>query len=325
MRADDSIHQLLENTVGAKYGLSSHKVVTSNPDLLALSDGASSSEQVAFSSALASTKTICGPIDLEVHKGKDGKLYAIDAHRLSVPSCKRDFLFSLFRYEFLERYRKKHPSVFLSNDAFSSFASRETAEKEDRSVRNAIRYLREVAVPEFCGTNLNPPRFSSLKDLCLAMHGSGINVRFLGFMQKCCIVGSPGYQLVHLELCARCVKRHLVSELRKISRPFTSLSAHVRRCVELLNELLSFKVTSDLWLAAHGIATAAFEVDALDMQTLLAMRHQLTERVCELSGIELTAAASKALRDKQTRQFVSADVRDLPAIVKKVEWNFGAK
>lgn len=71
---------------------------------------------------------IFGPADLEVHRGKDGRVYILDTARVSPPlvpdrSKKGSFLYRLMRPEFVSSY-----GVPLSSDAFSGFQVDNAAE-----------------------------------------------------------------------------------------------------------------------------------------------------------------------------------------------------
>jgi hypothetical protein len=72
---------------------------------------------------------IYGPADLEVHRGKDGRIYMLDTARVFPPLLpdkkkKGSFLYRLFRPEFIQAFSKP-----VSSDAFSGFQVDNAAER----------------------------------------------------------------------------------------------------------------------------------------------------------------------------------------------------
>lgn len=89
---------------------------------------------------------IVGPADVEIHRGKDSRLYAIDLHRLFPPSSEEPskFLYQLFRPEFMMKWAEKEPQKMLSSDVFSRFSTpTDPAYKEHgENARAALRHLK---------------------------------------------------------------------------------------------------------------------------------------------------------------------------------------
>jgi hypothetical protein len=148
---------------------------------------------------------------VEIHRGKDGNLYAIDLHRLFPPSSEEQqkFLFQHFRPEFMARWARRGADHFLNSDVFSGFTSfsdpRRRADVE--KARNARRFLEKDVIPE-CAKQLESTFAKCTMTHCeliALIHRAGVNVRYIGRVFR--HLKSPYLiQLVCVEMCARIVK-----------------------------------------------------------------------------------------------------------------------
>ena len=136
-------------------------------------------------------------VDVEVHRGADGRIYILDVSRVFPPqdprksSKVRSYLFELLRPEFLEWYYCQHGKQFCS-DAFSGFMDPEKEDTKEAKevVIEATKELFESVIPRF--TNeivmiiLEETSARRLKEFNLktAMHSSGINLRHMGKVYK---------------------------------------------------------------------------------------------------------------------------------------------
>ena len=121
---------------------------------------------------------IVGPGDIEIHRGTDGNIYAIDVARLMPPDLNakkpNSIFYQNFRPEFLKWYRKP-----LSSDAYSKFTSGD-GDLDDKEAYIASKVLRENRIPKFASM-IKPPedKKPSFNWVTEEMKNRGINARFL--------------------------------------------------------------------------------------------------------------------------------------------------
>eukprot|EP01129_Flabellula_baltica_P001758 TRINITY_DN1167_c0_g3_i1.p1 TRINITY_DN1167_c0_g3~~TRINITY_DN1167_c0_g3_i1.p1 ORF type:complete len:1479 (-),score=312.24 TRINITY_DN1167_c0_g3_i1:5-4441(-) len=190
-------------------------------------------------------KDILLAADVEIHRGKDGKIYALDFARLfppEAPSSETSMFYNLFRKEFMQKYSKR-----LSADAFSGFG-RINAEEHNDEILAATQYLKEHLIPQFVEEYVNSlQRGNEIRD---AMHLAGINMRNLGQVRRMIVKNSPAPHYL-IEMIARTIKklvqnllrRHMVETLTPADAPYRSKTA------EFLNHILN----SDFWSLEDGI------------------------------------------------------------------------
>eukprot|EP01105_Mastigella_eilhardi_P017010 TRINITY_DN390_c0_g1_i3.p1 TRINITY_DN390_c0_g1~~TRINITY_DN390_c0_g1_i3.p1 ORF type:complete len:2090 (-),score=509.34 TRINITY_DN390_c0_g1_i3:37-6306(-) len=205
---------------------------------------------------------LCGPVDIEIHRGEDGMLYAVDFSRLfppeiptpGVPGC---YLHRLLRPELLQSYR-----VPLSSDAFSPFGLHDL-HIHNTEVEAATRYLHSQVIPAFAKFLLSSATFrSSTPDvretlaLVPSMHKNGINVRHLGRLwqhvvaqdtEGNCVTPQPdaitkAKCILETEMASRVIKNQLRLELRKTMKKENGKMTHFpfAKCiVSFLNMVFS--------------------------------------------------------------------------------------
>ena len=213
--SDPTVEGLMEQ-IGQDLGLAKHRVCESET-------------------------AIYGPIDLEVHRGTDRRLYCLDVARLmpcEVPSdANGSNLYRLLRPEFVRNHHKQTNEP-LSSDAFSLFSSAIDRELHNDAVRRATKRLHDVVVAfahelqaelwndlnVFCGVGTlftkkdsreHPEHYEALTQrlhealgaLPQEMHRRGINMRHLGALER--LVSGPAQHLIRCEILARCAKRSI--------------------------------------------------------------------------------------------------------------------
>eukprot|EP00759_Apiculatamorpha_spiralis_P047027 PhF_6_TR42980/c0_g1_i2/m.65498 len=118
-----------------------------------------------------------GPVDIEVHQGKDGRMYVIDTARIFPPDPNKHWreqnpasfwLFQHLRAELVAAY-----DVPLSSDAFSELGNHNRAVL-DKDVADASAHLNDHVIPKFV------TKIHVKMNLCENMHKYGINFRYLG-------------------------------------------------------------------------------------------------------------------------------------------------
>jgi hypothetical protein len=127
---------------------------------------------------------ICSPVDIEGHKGLDGRYYLLDFARYMPPEppsseVKGSILFRLLRPELVRRFGKP-----LSPDAFSKFGVDQSQIHNGTSLHyffhifsaevvDCFMFLMEKVVPEFCQTVSE----SNIDELLRELHLNGISYR----------------------------------------------------------------------------------------------------------------------------------------------------
>lgn len=184
---------------------------------------ASSGSQTSplLSNVSFNNQLIYSAVDLEGHKGLDGKYYLLDFSRVLPPeSPNRKFqnphLSRLLRPEFLKVYDK-----VLCSDAFSGFIQNTPDEDEiTADVHEASRYLRETHIPKMAMRIYEMMReMKSEKPLekfrlTEALHSMGINCRYAGIVRKH-IKDPECKRFILAELVARVIKNNLRWRLRE--------------------------------------------------------------------------------------------------------------
>lgn len=195
------------------------------------------------------------PLDLEVHRGTDGRFYAVDLARLFPPqspgvlpiSSGHSYLFRLLRPEFVKKWPKA-----LSADAFSNFgrappgstrARQEESRECDRDVDEATRVLLEREIPSkarmLTNNTFQIDRNQVMQQMQLYLHAAGINLRFLGLLYaEVRKIGDERWRIVILfEMVSRVIKdminELLRTEVRRLKTP--GEAAYCRAVVSRLN------------------------------------------------------------------------------------------
>ena len=252
------------------------------------------------------------PLDLEVHRGTDGRYYVLDLARLYPPQSPSLFpysnkdkatqecayLFRLLRPEFVRKY--SHP---LSPDAFSNFGAappgsspERLAESRDcsRGVHEATKFLYTAVIPE-CARLLtkheqsNFPEFKNVfQQLVLYLHAGGVNLRFLGMVRSGTIqLGNTFWtSMLLIEMLARLLKDDLKlllrTEMRRLRSP--GEAAYCRALVARLNLLFG-----------SGPDSLAYWKDVLTPEFMvkypLPMKHEFPSSKSEDLRAELLACA----------------------------------
>lgn len=128
---------------------------------------------------------IAGPVDIEIHKGEDDRLYVIDVARLMPPEApelsitphERSNYFMLLRPCLVFKYI--HP---LSSDAYTGFG-RDNEDVHNAEVWRATRYLQTILVPEMARALVQGRYRVHGRHLCQVLHKTGINLRYLGLLR----------------------------------------------------------------------------------------------------------------------------------------------
>jgi hypothetical protein len=182
---------------------------------------------------------IASCVDLEGHKGRDGRFYLLDFSRSLPPAFKdnpqnaQDSMwpfYHLMRAEFVKRWEKP-----LSADAFSNFQPKWSAERKQEArenqdeIRVATNVIRANVVSKVCRALLmSHDASTSLRQI---FHREGLNMRYLGLVYQQ-LVGSffdstmtNLHKLVQVEALMRVLKSDLRSRLRQLQSKSTVSSA----------------------------------------------------------------------------------------------------
>lgn len=129
---------------------------------------------------------ISGPVDIEIHRGEDQRLYVIDVARLMPPEAPDLSLIPHPRSNYFKMLRpclvfKYHQA--LSSDAFSGFG-RADEEVHNNEVWLATKFLLERVIPDMAiALNDGKYKIKTGSSLCQILHKAGINLRYLGLLR----------------------------------------------------------------------------------------------------------------------------------------------
>lgn len=248
--------------------------------------------------------------DVEVHLGRDNRLYALDLHRMMPPTMppvapaspdapnklvavrKNANLYYLFRPAFVRAHSKP-----LSPDAFSGFADRAEAAEQNRACREATVHLLDVVVPQVARELeervARLGRVGALRRLVEFLHRRGINMRFLGYVRSATRHEALRCALM-TEMMSRTIKQLLNTAWRKLQTVL--LQDYCDVVYRMFNECVfggAKKLRSAAWWSNDGPAALtqrfarAFDksIDGSDLRALVDER-MLYGRLREMTGVD---------------------------------------
>eukprot|EP00760_Papus_ankaliazontas_P007391 PhM_4_TR13339/c2_g1_i1/m.17529 len=208
-----------------------------------------------------------GPVDVEVRKATDARMYVLDTARMFPPdpilSERRGFhLTYQLRQELVQSNE-----VPLSSDAFSSFGAH-NRQQHDEEVRRASKRLQSTVIPKLAKTialKFLPQievtmRYVRTLPLAEELHKNGVNVRYLGalldaFVAACesSAAGLEHYRVCmcsHLlaEMCARGLKTIFLNNMRStmtVNQPRDIAAASCSAACDLWNMCFSGVIESE--------------------------------------------------------------------------------
>lgn len=125
-------------------------------------------------------KLMYGPVDIEGHKGLDGRSYIVDTARLFPPAPPIRGVRGCHLYKLLRKELVRSNPVPLSSDAFSFFGKVNEIE-HNIPVTDAVNRIFDVLIPQFFALpNINEILQAGGDRITKEIHDLGINVRFLG-------------------------------------------------------------------------------------------------------------------------------------------------
>eukprot|EP00026_Physarum_polycephalum_P000237 Phypoly_transcript_00237.p1 GENE.Phypoly_transcript_00237~~Phypoly_transcript_00237.p1 ORF type:complete len:1263 (+),score=191.32 Phypoly_transcript_00237:1964-5752(+) len=211
------------------------------------------------------SKLMHSPVDLEGHKGTDGRYYLVDFSRTLPPETPNpkypvSYLYRLLRPEFLQSYN--HP---LSPDGFSIFSRSQTDFAQNNTeLMYATNFLLKCVIPrsaqemlQAVGELMDSNKDASYFDITQWVHRKGINMRHLGRLsahlfdielankskssvQECRL-------LCIIEMCARCIKQDLRLAMRDEMRKSKELTDWPLRLVVVRATNALFNECDKIW------------------------------------------------------------------------------
>jgi tetratricopeptide (TPR) repeat protein len=246
--------------------------------------------------------------DIEVHRGRDQRLYIIDCHRLMPPTMppavaspgapekltplrKNANLYYLFRAMFVRAH-----SVPLSSDAFSGFSDRVEGREHNRVCRDATVHLVDVVVPRVAraleARVARLGKIGTLRRIVEFLHRNGVNMRFVGYVRAAVTEKALRCALL-TEMMARTIKQLLNTGLRKLKTVL--LQDYCDYIYRLFNESIfgGRKLRTVSWWRSDGPAALlqrfarAYEParDGDDLHVLIDER-LLYDRLREITGVD---------------------------------------
>jgi hypothetical protein len=176
--------------------------------------------------------------DLEVHHGRDGRYYVIDAARLCPPTFpkhgkKLEHLIHVFRPEFLVKYSRE-----LCSDALSGFAKIDGL-IHSSEIKDATEYLLDKVIEDVV-RHLDSSSELQKLNLSYVLHSFGVNMRYLGYVySKCpsCKNGARIADMLLTEMCTRSIKCIGRYSLRKCQEQAFSSKARIAACNQVIADL----------------------------------------------------------------------------------------
>ncbi len=235
----------LVNTASAALGLKPHFVTNGK-------------------SAGGETEITCC-VDLEGHRGKDGKKYLLDFSRTFPPVFKpseerQDFdklwpFYSMFRAEFLLRYKV---FTLLSPDAYSNFQSPLRPEEKNQNhadIRQATEFLKTQVVHNVCvslSTSVSEVG-EGPRSLSHTFHREGLNVRYLGLVYELLATKfySEHVKCVLKEVIAEALTRVLKNHVRGLWRAADGESNQLDATRDCFNAFFGKSRNEEQWLARN--------------------------------------------------------------------------
>lgn len=132
-------------------------------------------------------KIIYGPVDIEVHCGKDGRIYLVDFARYCPPEPPQpghrgSNLYRLLRPELVKKYPKP-----LSSDAFSNLGNHDSA-THNNEVKEAFLFLFNQVVhecaSEVCEVSKAYGDHEVASEVVACIHRHGVNLRHIGVIRN---------------------------------------------------------------------------------------------------------------------------------------------
>lgn len=300
------------------------------------------------------TVEICGPGDIEAHKGTDGKFYVIDFGRIMPPAYRETVLREEDKLVRVVWSKKLRPELLrtwtggpLNSDAFTPWGIHDPRfHHQNQLVAEATRYLEDVVVERFAhGQCSKHSRFLGLPigQFLGKMHSLGINYRYLGKIRdraRQLLREDLSDALLH-EMIARTMKVELRNMFRQRAEQDSFSSEEQARRVALDYLNLSFAGSAEsasYWKTTFRQALVQKFPKGLS-ETELKPYHRLRDalniptivlRLCQLSGLSLAPTAleciNTAMKECQEEKkavyfpFFSCDLVDIAPTVKHMSF-----
>lgn len=202
-------------------------------------------------------KVLCCAGDVEVHQGRDGRLYTLDLARTVPPESQKVVrsieghikargqpeFYCLLRAELIERWKSRGGPP-LSPDAYTAFSNSDPERKRhNRNIDDATTFLFKEAIPELAAEldALSPDEIETFEeDFSKRLHRSGVNIRHTGYLLSLC-KNRRVQRVLFVQIVTRTLKSLLRSYLRKTLEESNEFpSEYLQKCtvVKLLNSTI---------------------------------------------------------------------------------------
>lgn len=304
----------------------------------------------------AKAKLLHAPGDFEVHRGKDGLLYALDFGRFLPPEAPcQDPQFanrpeerrSVF-YKFLRPELSLFHNKSLSPDAFSAWTSLDPArEQNEQDLREVTEKLYREIIPTFAKEFQEQPlRFdvdlvTLLENICLRLRlvararFMGINMRHLGRVRK--EITSEDHRKLVLSNCVSRVIKNLIREEMRMTMktsmgtptdlPFRKVVVRMINIVlgrsgSLSTQFWNFEIKEHLQTMFHYVLSEEETAPDFDLRTRVDLRLVIFFLSSSL-GIVFTSDAFKELMTNIDQfEMLVSDISELIPTARRMFFNY---
>jgi tetratricopeptide (TPR) repeat protein len=229
---------------------------------------------------------IWSPVDVEGHRGADGKFYLIDYSRVMPPEkpvkgLRSAHMFRLLRPEYVKQYHTP-----LCSDACSRFVPESEVREHNEEVGEATSVLKDEVIPAVA-MDLQTLRHGWDFSLQSVLHSRGANLRYLGLLRS--HVRDPELRdLILVEMVARVVKTELREKMRAVLRKSVLPLEDPRRqaVISHLNVVFGNSDQARMYWGDHLKTRLMEKFERALSAEELKPTYDLKQRLCKEGGME---------------------------------------
>jgi len=217
--------------------------------------------------------------DIELHMGKDGRMYLIDLARAfppedpkkvsHLPVSGHPLLYRMLRPELLQKLKSSDKFNMLNPDVYTMWgASDPNKKKQGLEVSRATEYMLTTLIPLFA-RKLRMGEIKIREPISSLLHQNGINVRHIGVLRKEVLIGLnsdsddaiSAANVIMIEMVARTLKNLIRKALRLgseqcLNQP--SALGILQGALSIMNSFIARPIEEDFWEALHSAVRQRF-------------------------------------------------------------------